>query len=79
VATNPPMDLQHQLLEGKGDNYTFLGSTSLTLHAHTFKSEWIIDFGCTHNVVGNIVGNIVVIDVKDKGETTYVQYKDCNM
>jgi hypothetical protein len=28
---------------------------------------------------GDIIGNIVVIDVKDSGETTYVQDKYCKM
>jgi hypothetical protein len=39
-----------KLPKGKVDNYMFFVSDSQALHAHTSKSEWIIDSGCTHHM-----------------------------
>ena len=39
-----------QLTNKPHENYTFYFITSQVLHAHTNKTEWIVDSGCTHHM-----------------------------
>ena len=44
-------DLQHWFSKNKVDNCMFFVGTYQALHAHTYKSEWIVNSGYIHHTI----------------------------
>lgn len=67
VSTRCSTNMQHRTSEGRAYNYMFFVSSSQILHAHTSKSEWIVDSGCTHHMAKDASLFLALYQAKKKG------------